>query len=85
MSRSIWKKPVFNLNCLYNKKNIYVWSKNTLILNTMIGLTYFVYSGKQFKRIFVSRKMVGFIFGEFVRTRKFGKPKSIKKTKRLKK
>ena len=85
MSRSIWKKPIFNLNCLHSKKKIHIWSKNTLILNTMVGLIYFVYSGKQFKRVFVSRKMVGFAFGEFVRTRKFGKPKSIKKIKNLKK
>jgi ribosomal protein S19 len=81
MSRSNWKGFIINSN--YKKKN--VWFKGTVVLNSMVGLFFFVYTGKIFKRILVTRKMVGYKVGEFVRTRKYGKPKANLKKSRIKK
>jgi ribosomal protein S19 len=52
----------------------------------MVGFTFFVHTGRFLKRIFITRKMVGYKFGEFIRTRKYGKSKiRINNVNRLKK
>jgi len=43
---------------------------NTKILSSMVGESFLVYQGQRFITIAVNKKMVGFFFGEFVKTRK---------------
>ena len=43
---------------------------NTKILSSMVGESFLVYQGQFFIAITVNEKMVGFFFGEFVKTRK---------------
>ena len=43
---------------------------NTKILSSMVGESFLVYQGQRFITIVVNKKMVGFFFGEFVKTRK---------------
>mgnify|MGYP001394417712 CR=1 FL=1 len=43
---------------------------NTKILSSMVGESFLVYQGQRFITISVNKKMVGFFFGEFVKTRK---------------
>ena len=82
MSRAVWKGLVINKNC--RKKN--VWFRTNIILNYMVGFTFFVHTGRFLKRLFITRKMVGYKFGEFIRTRKYGKSKiRINNVNRLKK
>jgi len=45
-------------------------SLNTKILPSMVGESFLVYQGQFFITITVNEKMVGFFFGEFVKTRK---------------
>jgi ribosomal protein S19 len=52
----------------------------------MVGSVFFVHTGKFLKRVSVIRKMVGYKFGEFIRTRKYGKSKvNLNTIRRLKK
>jgi ribosomal protein S19 len=50
-----------------------IWARNNLILSTDIGKNFYVYNGKEFKKIFITREKVGFKFGNFCSTRKFSK------------
>jgi ribosomal protein S19 len=45
-------------------------SSKTLISSGMAGHSFLVYQGRRFIRIVVNLQMVGFYFGEFIKTRK---------------
>jgi ribosomal protein S19 len=51
------------------------WSRCSTIPYYLIGFSVFVYSGKEFRKVFINREKVGFKFGEFVVTRKQKKKK----------
>jgi|APGre2960657505_1045072.scaffolds.fasta_scaffold84121_2 small subunit ribosomal protein S19 len=85
MSRSNWKGNYLDtifLKRIFNKKTLYIWSRSSIIPNLLLGFTVFVYNGKLFKKLQITREKIGFKFGLFVKTRT--KP-SIKKQKKSKK
>lgn len=53
------------------KKPIKTWSRRSMILPNMLGLTIAVYNGKVFVPVFVTENMVGHKLGEFAPTRTF--------------
>jgi|MDSY01.1.fsa_nt_gb small subunit ribosomal protein S19 len=74
MKRSKWKGPVLikteSPNSKKNKKsNLYIWSRNAVVLPSFVGKSVFVYNGRQFGRLNVIQEMLGHKFGEFVQTR----------------
>ncbi|MDD5455622.1 MAG: 30S ribosomal protein S19 [Candidatus Margulisbacteria bacterium] len=87
MSRSLKKGPFVDDHLLNkvkkaketdDKKIIKTWSRRSMIVPDMIGLTFAVHNGKKHIPIFVSDNMIGHKLGEFVHTRTF-KGHSMKK------
>ena len=54
-----------------NKRPIKTWSRRSIILPEMVGLTIAVHNGKQHVPVLVSENMVGHKLGEFAVTRTF--------------
>jgi small subunit ribosomal protein S19 len=54
-----------------SKKPIKTWSRRSMILPDMIGLTIAVHNGKQHVPVFVTEDMVGYKLGEFAPTRTY--------------
>ena len=80
MSRSLKKGPFVDLHLLKkvidavetkSKKPIKTWSRRSMIVPDMIGLTIAVHNGRQHVPVFVTDNMVGHKLGEFVLTRTF--------------
>ena len=85
MNRATWKKPYVAFFLLKKKnlrKNFKVWSRNSTIPSFLINKVVNIHTGKIFRRIFVTRDMIGFKFGEFVYTRTL--KSKIKKKKKKK-
>lgn len=75
MSRSKWKgnfidKSVLNLE---KKSNSYIKirSRASVIPEFLVGKTVYVYNGKDYKKLQVTRECIGYKFGDFSFTRKF--------------
>ena len=89
MNRSIWKPSYVNYflinTILKNKKRtiIRTKSRSSTILQSFIGLTFAVYNGRKYIKLYIDRKMVGNKLGEFSFTRKVGRIHE-KKTKNSK-
>ncbi|MFU2209177.1 30S ribosomal protein S19 [Solidesulfovibrio sp. C21] len=60
---------------------IKTWSRRSMILPEMVGLTFAVHNGKKFIPVFVSENMVGHKLGEFAPTRTFHGHAADKKSK----
>jgi len=80
MPRSIKKGPFVDLHLAKkveeakassSKKPIKTWSRRSLVLPDMIGLTIAVHNGRQHVPVYVSENMVGHKLGEFAPTRTF--------------
>ncbi|MBI2411479.1 MAG: 30S ribosomal protein S19 [Candidatus Kerfeldbacteria bacterium] len=80
MSRSLKKGPfvadhlmkkVMVAKQTNSKKPIKTWSRSSVIVPEMIGMTFQVHNGKDFLDVFVVENMVGHKLGEFAHTRKF--------------
>jgi len=78
--RSIKKGPFIDLHLLKkvkqaaetnNKRPIKTWSRRSVVIPEMIGLTLAVHSGRQHIPILVSENMVGHKLGEFAPTRTY--------------
>ncbi|HIP46953.1 MAG TPA: 30S ribosomal protein S19 [Campylobacterales bacterium] len=54
-----------------DKKPIKTWSRRSMILPDMIGLTFSVHNGRNFIPVYVTENHVGYKFGEFAPTRTF--------------
>jgi small subunit ribosomal protein S19 len=54
-----------------NRKPIKTWSRRSMILPDMLGLTIAVHNGKQHVPILISENMVGHKLGEFSPTRTY--------------
>ena len=52
-----------------NKKPIKTWSRRSMIIPEMIGLTIAIHNGKQHVPVLVSEDMIGHKLGEFAPTR----------------
>ena len=80
MPRSLKKGPFIDASLLKkvlqvqqtgDKKPIKTWSRRSVIIPQMIGMTIAVHNGRQHVPVFVSDEMVGHKLGEFVPTRTF--------------
>ena len=80
MPRSLKKGPFIDLHLLTkvetavesgNKKPIKTWSRRSMIIPTMIGLTIAVHNGRQHVPVFVTDEMIGHKLGEFAPTRTY--------------
>ncbi len=65
-----------------NKRPIKTWSRRSMILPDMIGLTISVHNGKEHIPVFISENMVGHKLGEFSLTRYYRGHAADKKSKR---
>lgn len=54
-----------------DKKIIKTWSRRSMVIPDMIGLTIAVHNGKKHIPIFISDNMIGHKLGEFVHTRTY--------------
>lgn len=80
MPRSISKGPFVDLHLMKkvqeavetnNRKPIKTWSRRSMVLPDMIGVTIAVHNGRQHVPIFVTEDMVGYKLGEFAPTRTY--------------
>lgn len=62
-----------------SKKPIKTWSRRSMVLPNMVGLTIAVHNGKNHMPIFVTENMVGHKLGEFAPTRTFRAHSGVKK------
>ena len=91
MPRSIKKGPFVDLHLAgkvtsarasNSKRPIKTWSRRSMIVPDMVGLTIAVHNGRQHVPILVSENMVGHKLGEFAPTRTFKGHSGDRKTKR---
>jgi small subunit ribosomal protein S19 len=54
-----------------DKKPIKTWSRRSMILPDMIGLTITVHNGRNFVPVYITENHVGYKLGEFAPTRTF--------------
>ena len=80
MPRSIKKGPFVDLHLLdkvakaaatNDRRPIKTWSRRSMIVPDMVGLTIAVHNGRQHVPVLVSENMVGHKLGEFAPTRTF--------------
>jgi len=80
MARSLKKGPFVDLHLLKKvevavstntKRPIKTWSRRSMILPDMVGVTLAVHNGRQHIPVVVSENMVGHKLGEFAVTRTF--------------
>jgi small subunit ribosomal protein S19 len=65
-----------------SKRPIKTWSRRSMVLPDMIGLTIAVYNGRQHIPVLVTENMIGHKLGEFALTRTFRGHAADKKSKR---
>ncbi|MCK5719502.1 MAG: 30S ribosomal protein S19 [Thiomargarita sp.] len=80
MPRSIKKGPFVDLHLLKkveqviatkSKRPIKTWSRRSMVIPEMVGLTIAVHNGRQHIPVFMTENMVGHKLGEFAMTRTF--------------
>ena len=90
MPRSIKKGPFVDHHLMSkvndavatnNKRPIKTWSRRSMILPEMVGLTIAVHNGRQHVPILISDQMIGHKLGEFAATRTFRGHAGDRKTK----
>jgi small subunit ribosomal protein S19 len=90
MPRSIKKGPFVDLHLIKkvdqavaenSKRPIKTWSRRSMVLPDMVGLTIAVHNGRQHVPVLVTENMVGHKLGEFAATRTFKGHVADKKTK----
>ena len=91
MPRSLKKGPFIDLHLLNkvekalearDKKPIKTWSRRSMIIPDMIGLTIAVHNGRQHVPVFVSDEMIGHKLGEFAPTSTYRGHAADKKAKK---
>ena len=91
MPRSLKKGPFIDLHLLKkvevateknDRKPIKTWSRRSMILPNVVGLTIAVHNGRQHVPVHVSEEMVGHKLGEFAATRTYRGHVADKKAKR---
>jgi len=89
--RSLKKGPFIDLHLLKkvevaveknDRKPVKTWSRRSIILPQMVGLTIAVHNGRQHVPVLVSEDMVGHKLGEFAATRTYRGHAADKKAKR---
>lgn len=80
MPRSVKKGPFIDIHLLKkvektiregSKKPIKTWSRRSMIIPQMIGVTIGVHNGREHIPVFVTENMVGHKLGEFALTRTY--------------
>lgn len=80
MPRSLKKGPFVDLHLLKkvdvaveknDRRPIKTWSRRSMIIPQMVGLTMAVHNGRQHVPVLVTENMVGHKLGEFAATRTF--------------
>jgi small subunit ribosomal protein S19 len=78
--RSVKKGPFIDLHLMHkvdeavrnnSRKPIKTWSRRSMVLPDMVGLTIAVHNGRQHVPILINENMVGHKLGEFAVTRTF--------------
>ena len=91
MPRSLKKGPFVDLHLLKkveaateanDRRPIKTWSRRSMILPNMVGLTIAVHNGKQHVPVLINEDMVGHKLGEFSPTRTYYGHAADKKSKR---
>ncbi len=91
MPRSLKKGPFIDLHLLKkveiaaeknDRRPIKTWSRRSMILPNMVGLTIAVHNGRLHVPVLVSEEMVGHKLGEFASTRTYKGHVADKKAKR---
>jgi small subunit ribosomal protein S19 len=91
MPRSLKKGPFVDLHLLKkvetaaeanDRRPIKTWSRRSMILPNMVGLTIAVHNGKQHVPVLINEDMVGHKLGEFAVTRNYRGHVADKKSKR---
>ena len=89
MPRSTKKGPFVDLHLVKktqvaqaknDRKPIKTWSRRSMVLPDMVGLTIAVHNGRQHVPVLISENMVGHRLGEFAATRTFKGHSGDKKT-----
>ena len=65
-----------------DRRPIKTWSRRSMVLPEMVGLTIAVHNGRQHVPILITENMVGHKLGEFAATRTFRGHAADRKTKR---
>ncbi|MEO0575070.1 MAG: 30S ribosomal protein S19 [Pseudomonadota bacterium] len=65
-----------------DRRPIKTWSRRSMVLPDMVGLTIAVHNGRQHVPVLISENMVGHKLGEFAMTRTFKGHAGDRKTKR---
>ena len=90
MPRSIKKGPFVDLHlsgkvsaarAANSKRPIKTWSRRSMIVPDMVGLTIAVHNGRQHMPVYISENMVGHKLGEFAPTRTYRGHVANKRTK----
>ena len=90
MSRSLKKGPYVHFklnrkdetNIQDNKKTVIkTWSRRSMVMPSMVGLTIAVHNGRQHVPVYINEDMVGHKLGEFAITRTFKMHSGDRKTK----
>ena len=80
MARSVKKGPFIDLHLVKkideakatnSKRPIKTWSRRSMVLPDMVGLTIAIHNGRQHVPVLVTENMVGHKLGEFAMTRTF--------------
>ena len=91
MPRSLKKGPCIDLHLLKkvevaveknDRKPVKTWSRRSIVLPQMVGLTIAVHNGRQHVPVLVNEDMVGHKLGEFAATRTYRGHVADKKAKR---
>jgi small subunit ribosomal protein S19 len=89
VARSIRKGPFVDAHLLRkvqaavatsDRRPIKTWSRRSMVLPDMVGLTLAVHNGRQHVPVLISENMVGHRLGEFAATRTFKGHSGDKKT-----
>lgn len=80
MARSVKKGPFVDHHLMKkiddavaknDKRPIKTWSRRSMVLPEMVGLTIAIHNGKDHVPVYISENMVGHKLGEFAATRTF--------------
>ena len=91
MPRSLFKGPFVDTHLLKKvekavesneRRPIKTWSRRSMVMPEMVGLTIAIYNGRQHVPVVVNEDMVGHKLGEFAPTRTYRGHAADKKAKR---
>lgn len=63
------------------RKPVKTWSRRSMVVPDMIGMTIAIHNGKQHVPVFITEDMIGYKLGEFAPTRTYRGHTADKKTK----